>query len=265
MDELWRKFRPGLWTLSASVRSRCWARRSSASKAIQGMVQDIREQPASRGPQKDTSSMPALRKRSTYERFRPGNRLGKGCDSSLPPGASKGISDDSSHPQRGLLHLPKRRRLAVSEPGTPYKNRGTSMLPGAALACRSPSSSCFSRSSASRALWSTGRGSRRPGMSASFGRDSSRRPLSSWLSLRSRPSFSGRTQPLAYRFKGQGGGRPFRRHSTRASRPFGCRPGRYDRVVRASAIAIAMAFAHPRRRAHPRIAHRQWQRRASGT
>ena len=88
--------------------------------------------------------------------------------------------------------------------------------PGADLACRPPSSSCCSRSGASRQSWSTGRGSRRSGMWVSFGPLSPRRRLSSWLSLPSRPCFSGRTQAWRSGLR-QGHGRGFRRRSIRAS------------------------------------------------
>ena len=84
---------------------------------------------------------------------------------------------------------------------------------GAALACRLPSSSSSSPLVASAAWWSIGRGSRRSAMSASSGRRSSRKPLSSWSSLPCRPCFSGRTRPLR----------------------FGLHQGRYCRVRRRSA------------------------------
>ena len=50
----------GHWPLSASVRSLCWARRSSASKTFREWFKIFENGQHVRGPQKDTSSMPAL-------------------------------------------------------------------------------------------------------------------------------------------------------------------------------------------------------------
>ena len=68
MDEPWRNCRPGHWPLSASVRSLCWARRSSASKTFREWLKIFENGQHVRGPQKDTSSMPALGN-ARHERF----------------------------------------------------------------------------------------------------------------------------------------------------------------------------------------------------